>query len=155
MLATAIGALGDLGIHYAHAQAGKAAKAERLPSSTRIPAQTDGEYLARAGDCIACHTARGGEAFAGGLEMKTPFGALYTPNITPDPETGIGKWSADDFYKALHEGRSRDGSLLYPAFPYPSYTKMTRADADAIYGYIWSLKTVRRKNTPHDMLARL
>jgi mono/diheme cytochrome c family protein len=86
----------------------------------------------RAGDCIACHTARGGEPFAGGLEMPTPFGTIYTPNITPDPETGIGKWTRDDFYRALHEGKSKDGSLLYPAFPYPSYTKVTRADSDAI-----------------------
>jgi mono/diheme cytochrome c family protein len=151
MLAAAIGTLSDFGLRCAQAQATKATKAQRVPSSTRIPAQTDGEYLARAGDCVACHTARGGEPFAGGLEMKTPFGTLYTPNITPDPETGIGKWSADDFWKALHDGRSRDGSLLYPAFPYPSYTKITRADADAIYGYIWSLMPVRRRNTPHDM----
>ena len=129
----------------------KATKAQRAPSATRVPAQTDGEYLARAGDCIACHTARGGEPFAGGLEMPTPFGTIYTPNITPDPETGIGKWSADDFWMALHDGKSRDGSLLYPAFPYPSYTKVTRADADAIYGYIWSMKPVRKRNTPHKM----
>ncbi|HTP99155.1 MAG TPA: hypothetical protein VMN56_07505 [Casimicrobiaceae bacterium] len=105
---------------HANAQAPKAKAPSRPPSTTRIPAQTDGEYLARAGDCIACHTARGGEPFAGGLEMPTPFGTLYTPNITPDPETGIGKWSADDFYRALHEGKSKDGSLLYPAFPYPN-----------------------------------
>jgi len=133
------------------AQAPKAKAPPRAPSATRIPAQTDGEYLARAGDCIACHTARGGEPFAGGLEMPTPFGMLYTPNITPDPETGIGKWSADDFYRALHEGKSKDGSLLYPAFPYPSYTKISRADADAIYGYIWSITPVKKKNTPHRM----
>ncbi len=110
-----------------------------------------GEYLARAGDCVACHTARGGEAFAGGLSMPTPFGTLYTPNITPDSETGIGKWSADDFWRALHEGRSRDGSLLYPAFPYPSYTKVVRADADAIFDYLKSLTPVRKRNRPHDM----
>ena len=133
------------------AQAPKAKAPPRAPSATRIPAQTDGEYLARAGDCIACHTARGGAPFAGGLEMPTPFGTLYTPNITPDPETGIGKWSADDFYRALHEGKSKDGSLLYPAFPYPSYTKISRADADAIYGYIWSITPVKKKNTPHRM----
>ncbi len=149
VLATVIGTLSEFGLRRAHAQAARATKA--VPSSTRVPAQTDGEYLARAGDCVACHTARGGEPFAGGLEMKTPFGTIYTPNITPDPETGIGKWSSDDFWKALHDGRSRDGSLLYPAFPYPSYTKITRADADAIYGYIWSLKPVRRRNTPHDL----
>jgi mono/diheme cytochrome c family protein len=110
-----------------------------------------GEYLARAGDCVACHTARGGEPFAGGLAMPTPFGTLYTPNITPDPENGIGKWNADDFWRALHEGRSRDGSLLYPAFPYPSYTKVVRADADAIFDYLKSLKPVRKRNRPHDM----
>jgi len=121
----------------------------RGPSATRVPAQTDGEYLARAGDCIACHTARGGEAFAGGFEMPTPFGTLYTPNITPDPETGIGKWTADDFYRAMHDGKSKDGSLLYPAFPYPSYTKVTRADADAIYGYIQTIAPVKKKNKPH------
>jgi mono/diheme cytochrome c family protein len=129
----------------AFAQATKA----RSPSVTRVPAQTDGEYLARAGDCIACHTARGGQPFAGGLEMPTPFGTIYTPNITPDPETGIGRWSADDFYRALHEGKSRDGSLLYPAFPYPSYTKVTRADSDAIYGYIQTIAPVKKKNRPH------
>ena len=138
VLSTAAGAL---------AQAPKAS----VPSATRVPAQTDGEYLARAGDCIACHTARGGEPFAGGLEMPTPFGIIYTPNITPDPETGIGKWSADDFYRALHDGKSKDGSLLYPAFPYPSYTKVTRADADAIFGYIQTIAPVKRKNTPHKM----
>ena len=142
---------GGFGVRDAQAQAAKATKAQRAPSATRVPAQTDGEYLARAGDCIACHTARGGEPFAGGLEMPTPFGTIYTPNITPDPETGIGKWTADDFWKALHDGKSRDGSLLYPAFPYPSYTRITRADADAIYGYIWSLKPVRKRNTPHKM----
>ena len=121
----------------------------RGPSATRVPAQTDGEYLARAGDCIACHTARGGEPFAGGFEMPTPFGTLYTPNITPDPETGIGKWTADDFYRAMHDGKSKDGSLLYPAFPYPSYTKVTRADADAIFGYIQTIAPVKKKNKPH------
>lgn len=136
---------------HAQAQAPKAKGQARAPSTTRVPAQTDGEYLARAGDCIACHTARGGEPFAGGLEMPTPFGTLYTPNITPDPETGIGRWSADDFYRALHEGKSKDGSLLYPAFPYPSYTKISRADSDAIYGYIWTMTPVKKKNTPHKM----
>jgi cytochrome c553 len=112
-------------------------------------APAGGEYLARAGDCIACHTARGGEPFAGGLAMPTPFGTLYTPNITPDAETGIGKWTAEDFYRALHDGRSKDGTLLYPAFPFPSYTRVTRADSDAIFGYIRSLAPVKKKNRPH------
>jgi mono/diheme cytochrome c family protein len=110
-----------------------------------------GEYLARAGDCVACHTARGGEPYAGGLIMATPFGTLYTPNITPDRDTGIGAWSADDFWRALHDGRSRDGSLLYPAFPYPNYTRVTRADVEAIFAYLKTVKAVRKRNRPHEM----
>jgi mono/diheme cytochrome c family protein len=112
---------------------------------------TRGEYLARAGDCIACHTMRGGQAFAGGHPMPTPFGTLYTANITPDNETGIGKWSAEDFWRAMHDGKSRDGSLLYPAFPYTNYTKVTRADSDAIYTYLKSVKAVRQANKPNEL----
>jgi mono/diheme cytochrome c family protein len=125
------------------------ARKTRAPDTTRASSSSHGEYLARAGDCIACHTARGGEPFAGGLAMPTPFGTLYTPNITPDPETGIGKWTADDFYRALHDGKSKDGTLLYPAFPFPSYTRVTRADSDAIFAYIRSVAPVTRKNRPH------
>ena len=140
-------------LRAAHAQAAKAPKAPRTPSATRVPAQTDGEYLARAGDCIACHTARGGEPFAGGLEMPTPFGTLYTPNITPDPETGHRQMDRPTISGTrCTTGKSRDGSLLYPAFPYPSYTKVTRADADAIYGYLWTHHAGdARRNTPHKM----
>ena len=108
-----------------------------------------GEYLARAGDCIACHTVRGGKTFAGGLAMATPFGTLYTPNITPDDQYGIGKWSADDFYRAVHTGRSKDGSLLYPAFPFANYTKVTRADSDALYAYLRSVPAVHVPSRPH------
>jgi mono/diheme cytochrome c family protein len=108
-----------------------------------------GAYLARVGDCMACHTARGGAAYAGGRPMETPFGALYVPNITPDRETGIGAWSADDFWGALHNGKSRDGRLLYPAFPYTNYTKVTRADADALYAFLHSLPAVKQANTLH------
>ena len=110
-----------------------------------------GAYLARAGDCMACHTARGGPAYAGGREMQTPFGSLFVPNITPDRATGIGAWSADDFWGALHNGKARDGRLLYPAFPYVNYTKVTRADADALYAFLHSLPPVRRANTPHQL----
>ncbi len=110
-----------------------------------------GHYLARAGDCIACHTVRGGQQFAGGLPMPTPFGTLYTPNITPDNETGIGTWSSDDFYRAMHNGRSKDGSLLYPAFPFPSYTNVTRADSDAIYAYLRSVPAIKQPNRPNEM----
>jgi mono/diheme cytochrome c family protein len=108
-----------------------------------------GEYLARAGDCTACHTAPEGKLFAGGRAMPTPFGTLYTSNITPDPETGIGQWSSDDFYKTMHEGRFPDGGLLYPAMPFASYTKVTRADSDAIYAYLRSIPPVKHANREH------
>jgi mono/diheme cytochrome c family protein len=110
-----------------------------------------GEYLARAGDCTACHTAPEGKLFAGGRAMPTPFGTIYTSNITPDPETGIGKWSVDDFYKTMHEGRFPDGGLIYPAMPFASYTKVTRADSDAIYAYLRSVPAVKQKNREHEL----
>jgi mono/diheme cytochrome c family protein len=110
-----------------------------------------GEYLARAGDCVACHTAPGGTEFAGGRAMPTPFGALYVPNITPDDETGIGAWTADEFYRMMHNGVSRDGTLLYPAMPFASYTKVTRSDSDAIYAYLMSVLPVKQKNRPHEL----
>lgn len=110
-----------------------------------------GEYLARAGDCTACHTASEGRLFAGGRPMPTPFGTIYTSNITPDPETGIGKWSADDFYRTMHNGRFPDGGLIYPAMPFASYTKVTRADSDAIFAYLRSIQPVNQKNKPHEL----
>jgi mono/diheme cytochrome c family protein len=103
-----------------------------------------GEYLAKVGDCAACHTIRGGEPFAGGRAISTPFGSIYAPNITPETETGIGDWSADDFWRAIHNGKSRDGKFLYPAFPYPNYTQVTRADSDAIFAYLKTIKPVRQ-----------
>lgn len=108
-----------------------------------------GAELARAGDCQACHTVRGGAPYAGGRTIATPFGALLSPNISADRVTGIGAWSADDFWRALHNGKSRDGRLLYPAFPYPDYTKVTRADANALYAYLQSLPALSRVNQPH------
>lgn len=110
-----------------------------------------GEYLSRAGDCVACHSDPGGKEFAGGRPMPTPFGALYAPNITPDEETGIGTWTADEFYRMMHTGVSRDGTLLYPAMPFASYTKVTRVDSDAIYAYLMSVAPVRQKNRPHEL----
>ncbi len=122
------------------------------PEPTRETLQiTRGEYLARAGDCVACHTAPNGPAFAGGRAMATPFGNLYVPNITPDDETGIGHWSADEFYRMLHTGVSRDGTLLYPAMPFASYTKVTRADSDAMFAYLMSVAPVSQKNRPHEL----
>jgi mono/diheme cytochrome c family protein len=110
-----------------------------------------GEYLARAGDCIACHTVPTGRLFAGGLAMPTPFGTLYSTNITPDPETGIGKWNADQFYQVMHSGRSPDSGLIYPAMPFASYTKVTRADSDAIFAYLQTIPAVRQQDRPNDL----
>ena len=108
-----------------------------------------GAYLARAGNCEGCHTARGGPPFAGGRGIETPFGTIYAGNLTPDRQTGLGDWSAEDFRRALHEGRSRDGRLLYPAFPYPNYSLVTAEDADALFAYLKSLAPVQRANLPH------
>lgn len=83
--------------------------------------------------------------------MPTPFGALYVPNITPDDETGIGQWTSDEFYRMMHTGVSRDGSLLYPAMPYPQYTQVTRSDSDAIYAYLMSIPPVKQKNREHEL----
>jgi mono/diheme cytochrome c family protein len=110
-----------------------------------------GEYLARAGDCIACHTNPGGPLFAGGLPMPTPFGTLYSTNITPDKETGIGEWTADQFYSLMHTGRRPDGGLIYPAMPFGSYTKVTREDADAIFAYLRSVPAIHLPNRPNDL----
>jgi cytochrome c553 len=110
---------------------------------------TRGAYLARAGNCMACHTVAGAAPYSGGRAIDTPFGRIYTTNLTPDKATGIGQWSADDFWRAMHDGKARDGRLLYPAFPYPSYTQVSRADADALYAYMMSLPPVTRANTPH------
>jgi mono/diheme cytochrome c family protein len=108
-----------------------------------------GAYLVRAGNCISCHTQRGGPDFAGGRAIETPFGSVYGSNLTPDKTHGIGNWNADEFWRALHNGRSREGRLLYPAFPYPNYTLVTREDSDAIYAYLRSLPPVALPNTPH------
>jgi mono/diheme cytochrome c family protein len=130
-------------------------RAEHIPSrSPQAWAPTArniarGAYLAKAGDCAACHTARGGAAYAGGRAVDTPFGRVMAPNLTPDLETGIGAWSADDFWNALHNGVGRDGRLLYPAFPYPNYTRVTRDDADALFAYLRSLPPRHQKNQPH------
>ena len=117
-----------------------------VPVTDRAEQVARGAYLARAGDCMACHTARGGAQYAGGRALRTPFGTIYAPNITPDKETGIGEWSADDFWRALHDGKGKGGKLLYPAFPFPNYTKVTRADADALHAYFQSLPPVKQAN---------
>lgn len=113
--------------------------------------RVQGEYLTRAGNCWGCHTAKGGQPFAGGVRLATSFGTFVTPNITPDNETGICHWSEEDFWRAMHEGKSRDGRLLYPAFPYTDYTKVTREDANLMFAYLQSLPVVSETNPPHEI----
>ncbi len=126
-----------------------------LPDTTEVNPSTDptviarGAYLARAGNCMACHTVRGGAEYAGGRAIDTPFGTVYSPNLTPDASTGIGRWSSAAFWRAMHNGRSRDGRLLYPAFPYTSYTLVTREDSDALYAYLQSRPVVPQPNRAH------
>ncbi|MBB1608290.1 MULTISPECIES: cytochrome c [unclassified Pseudomonas] len=103
-----------------------------------------GEYLARAADCTACHTAAGGAPFAGGLPIASPFGTIYGSNITPDKDYGIGNYSADDFFAALTEGKRKDGANLYPAMPYTSYHLIRREDSDAIHAYLMTVEPVHR-----------
>ncbi len=110
-----------------------------------------GAYLARAGNCMACHTARGGEPWAGSRPFSTPFGTLYSSNLTPDLDTGLGEWSAAAFWRALHHGRSRDGRLLFPAFPYTHTTQIVRADSDALYAYLQSLPPVKAEVAAHQL----
>jgi mono/diheme cytochrome c family protein len=102
-----------------------------------------GKYLTDAADCEACHTVDGGKSFTGGRPFKTEFGTLYSPNITPDKETGIGDWTDAEFLKAMHEGIGKDGERLYPAFPYAAYTYLTEEDVLAIKAYIFSLPAER------------
>jgi mono/diheme cytochrome c family protein len=116
---------------------------------TQADARARGEYITRMADCEACHTATDGEPFAGGRPFVLPFGTIYTPNITPDPDTGIGKWSDAQFLRTVHQGVSADGSRLYPAFPYDSYTLLTDADVLAIKSYLFSLTPVRQANRPN------
>jgi mono/diheme cytochrome c family protein len=111
-----------------------------------------GEYLARAGDCVSCHSAPGGKAFAGGLPMGTPMGTIYTTNITPDPETGIGNYSLEDFDRAVRSGVAKDGHHLYPAMPYPSYAKITDEDLKELYTFFMSdVPAVRQPNKRNEI----
>lgn len=103
-----------------------------------------GQYLAIAGDCAACHTQRGGQPYAGGRALTTPFGDVTAPNLTPDDATGLGQWSFADFWRALHEGTGRHGEPLYPVFSYTSFTKVSRDDAQAIFAYLRSLPPVNQ-----------
>lgn len=103
-----------------------------------------GEYLARAADCMACHTAEGGAPYAGGLPIHSPFGTIYGSNITPDKQYGIGNYSADEFFAAVTEGKRKDGANLYPAMPYTSYHLIKREDSDAILAYLMTVPPINR-----------
>ena len=111
-----------------------------------------GEYLTKAADCAACHTAPGGKPFAGGRAFKLPFGTIYSTNITPDQETGIGRWSDAEFVRALHRGIGRNGEDLYPAFPYTAYTLLSTDDVLAIRAYLSTLQPVTSRNADNTLV---
>ncbi|HLX28881.1 MAG TPA: cytochrome c [Casimicrobiaceae bacterium] len=123
----------------------------QAPATRGSPAHFDpatlakGAELSALGDCRGCHTVDGAAAFAGGRPLTTPFGTLYSTNITPHAETGIGRWSLDDFRRALHEGIDREGHRLYPAFPYDHFTRMTDADIDALYAFIMTREPAKAR----------
>ncbi|MBA1145776.1 cytochrome c [Ectothiorhodospiraceae bacterium WFHF3C12] len=110
-----------------------------------------GEYLARIANCAGCHTAPGGAPFAGGLRLESDLGVFHTPNITPHAESGIGTWSSDDLWAALHRGERPDGSSLYPACPYPSLTRVTRRDVDDIHAYLRTVPPAGNRTAPHEL----
>ena len=131
------------------------AQAQQAASPAAPPTDRD-EYLARAGDCIACHSVPSGKAFAGGLRMGTPMGAIYSTNITPDPDTGIGNYSFEDFDRAVRSGIAKDGHRLYPAMPYPSYAKITDDDLHALYDFFMKeVPPFRQQNKPNEIPAYL
>ena len=111
-----------------------------------------GQYLARAGNCVACHSARGATPMAGGRRIETPFGAVFSSNLTPDAATGLGTWTTDDFWQALHRGRSKDGRLLAPAFPYQHTSVISRADSDDLLAWLQSLPPVQQAQAPHTLV---
>ena len=118
------------------------------PAAARVE---NGLYLVRLAGCMTCHTDEegGGKAFAGGRAFTSNFGTFYAPNITPDVDTGLGRWSEEDFVRAMRYGISRDGHAYFPVFPYTSYANLTDGDLLAMYAYLKTVKPVKRANTPH------
>lgn len=127
----------------------------RSPTATPIafdaPLIERGADLALIGNCSDCHTAVGGRSYAGGRPLKTPFGVMYGPNITPDPDTGIGRWSQDAFVRAMREGVGVDGSELYPAFPYEHYARVADDDLRALYAYLMTREPVHAERIAHEL----
>lgn len=125
-------------------------RGEAVAGIADTPARIErGRYVALAGNCAGCHTVRGAAPYTGGRGIETPFGTVFSSNLTPDPDTGIGRWTPDEFWRAMTEGRSRDGRLLYPAFPYPNFAGISREDSDALFAYLSTLAPVRRENQAH------
>lgn len=127
-----------------------------LLAASGVQAQGDvrkGLYLSKAAGCVGCHTskANGAPAYAGGRALKTPFGTFYGPNITPDPVAGIGKWSLEDFRRAIRLGERPDGAHYFPAFPYPSFTGMTDVDIADLWAYLRSVPPAATQNRPHEL----
>lgn len=120
-------------------------------AQAQAPSAERGKYIFDAAGCYGCHTQAGGAPMAGGGPLRTPFGTFYAPNITPDPEHGIGQWSEADFIRALREGVSPRGQHLYPVFPYPSYTKMTAADARDLWAYLKTVAPAKTPNRAHEL----
>ena len=120
-------------------------------STARLDTVSRGRALVTLGNCEGCHTVRGGQPFAGGRSIPTPFGNFFSPNITQDPQSGIGSWSADDFWSALHNGYAPGRKLLYPTFPYTNFTKLSRADADAMFAYLKTIAAVAVPNREHQL----
>ena len=120
----------------------------RAPATTAETLQRGG-YLVRAGNCIACHTTRGGNPLAGGRAIDTPFGTVYSSNLTPDNDTGLGRWNTQDFWNALHHGRSRGGRLLAPAFPYEHTSLLSREDTDAMFAWLRSQPAISQPQPAH------
>ncbi len=141
--------LGGAGAIWYHSSVEPMFAEVQVPFVATAQQVEQGAYLARAGNCAACHTARGGAVYAGGTAIATPFGTVYSSNLTPDVATGLGNWSPADFWHAMHQGRSRDGHWLYPAFPYTSYTLIRREDSDALFAYLRTLAPVTQPNQAH------
>lgn len=112
---------------------------------------SDGEYLFAISGCLACHTAEEGPPLAGGRAFETPYGTFYSPNITPDPKTGIGRWTSKQFSAALRHGQAPDGSAYFPVFPYSSYQLMTEVDANKIFEYVLTRSPVQKQNREHKL----
>jgi mono/diheme cytochrome c family protein len=145
-----IGAVAYVVLNRTDDAAGTAPALAGAPASAEVLAR--GEYLTKAADCVACHTVPGsGKPFAGGVAFKLSIGTIYSSNITADPTNGIGNWSDDDFVRAVRDGVGKDGQHLYPAFPYTSYTKLSRSDALAIKAYLISLPAIRQANRANEL----